>query len=114
MSIRASVWGAVRRCILTALVAACAGRAPEEPPPAGGLGTTVLLISIDGFRWHYLDRGLTPNLSRLAREGVRAEAVVPVFPTTPFPITTRSSPAGTRPGTGSWAMYSRRPTSAAA
>jgi predicted AlkP superfamily pyrophosphatase or phosphodiesterase len=42
-------------------------------------------VSIDGFRWDYLDRGLTPNLSRLAREGVRAEAMVPVFPTKTFP-----------------------------
>jgi predicted AlkP superfamily pyrophosphatase or phosphodiesterase len=85
MSIRSSGWSAIRRCVLTALITACAGRAPEEPLPAGGLGTTVLLISIDGFRWDYLDRGLTPNLSRLAREGVRAEALVPVFPTKTFP-----------------------------
>jgi predicted AlkP superfamily pyrophosphatase or phosphodiesterase len=85
MSMRASGWSAVRRCVLTALITACAGRAPEAPPPAGGLGTTVLLISIDGFRWDYLDRGLTPNLSRLAREGVRAEALVPVFPSKTFP-----------------------------
>jgi predicted AlkP superfamily pyrophosphatase or phosphodiesterase len=42
-------------------------------------------VSLDGFRWDYLDRGLTPNLSRLAREGVRAEAMVPVFPTKTFP-----------------------------
>jgi predicted AlkP superfamily pyrophosphatase or phosphodiesterase len=85
MSIRASGWSAVQRGILAALLTACAGRAPEAPPPAGGLGRTVLLISIDGFRWDYLDRGLTPNLSRLAREGVRAEALVPVFPTKTFP-----------------------------
>jgi predicted AlkP superfamily pyrophosphatase or phosphodiesterase len=44
-----------------------------------------VLVSLDGFRWDYLDRGLTPNLSRLAREGVRAEAMVPVFPTKTFP-----------------------------
>ena len=44
-----------------------------------------MLVSLDGFRWDYLDRGLTPNLSRLAREGVRAEAMVPVFPTKTFP-----------------------------
>jgi predicted AlkP superfamily pyrophosphatase or phosphodiesterase len=85
MSIRASGWSAVQRCVLAALLTACAGTAPEAPPPAGGLGRTVLLISIDGFRWDYLDRGLTPNLSRLAREGVRAEALVPVFPTKTFP-----------------------------
>ena len=45
----------------------------------------MVLVSLDGFRWDYLDRGLTPNLSRLAREGVRAEAMVPVFPTKTFP-----------------------------
>jgi predicted AlkP superfamily pyrophosphatase or phosphodiesterase len=44
-----------------------------------------VLVSLDGFRWDYLDRGLTPNLLRLAREGVRAEAMAPVFPTKTFP-----------------------------
>ncbi len=75
----------MQRCILAGLVTACAGRTREAPPPPRWPGTTVLLISIDGFRWDYLDRGLTPNLSRLAREGVRAEALVPVFPTKTFP-----------------------------
>ncbi len=51
--------------------------APIEP--------TVLLISLDGFRWDYLDRGLTPNLDRLAAEGVRAEGLTPVFPSKTFP-----------------------------
>lgn len=50
------------------------------------------------MRWDYLDRGLTPNLSRLAREGVRAEAMVPVFPTKTFPnhytMVTGRFPAG--------------------
>ncbi len=45
----------------------------------------VLLISIDGFRPDYLDRGLTPTLSRLAREGVRAEWMQPAFPSLTFP-----------------------------
>jgi predicted AlkP superfamily pyrophosphatase or phosphodiesterase len=85
MSIRTSGWSAVGWCAFAVVLAACAGAVREAPPPAGGLGTTVLLISIDGFRWDYLDRGLTPNLSRLAREGVRAEAMVPVFPTKTFP-----------------------------
>lgn len=48
-------------------------------------GHPVILISLDGFRPDYLDRGLTPTLARLAREGVRAEALVPVFPTLTFP-----------------------------
>lgn len=43
-----------------------------------------VLISIDGFRPDYLDRGVTPVLSRMAREGVRA-AMRPAFPTKTFP-----------------------------
>jgi predicted AlkP superfamily pyrophosphatase or phosphodiesterase len=86
MSMRASGWSASRRCALAAaLLAACAGRTRETPLTAEGRSATVLLVSIDGFRWDYLDRGLTPHLSRLAREGVRAEALVPVFPTKTYP-----------------------------
>lgn len=43
-----------------------------------------VLISIDGFRPDYLDRGVTPVLSRLAAEGVRG-AMRPSFPTKTFP-----------------------------
>ncbi len=67
------------------MLAACTARAGDAPRPDDGREATVLLVSIDGFRWDYLDRGLTPNLSRLAREGVRAEAMVPVFPTKTYP-----------------------------
>ena len=67
------------------LLAGCAARARETPAPGDPGRATVVLVSLDGFRWDYLDRGLTPNLSRLAREGVRAEAMVPVFPTKTFP-----------------------------
>ena len=66
--------------LLAAFLAACSRSAGIE-----SLRPTVVLVSIDGFRWDYLDRGLTPNLSRLAREGVRAEAMIPVFPTKTFP-----------------------------
>ncbi len=43
-----------------------------------------ILVSIDGFRADYLDRGITPNLSRLAAGGAKA-AMRPSFPTTTFP-----------------------------
>lgn len=45
----------------------------------------VILISIDGWRWDYLDRFKPPVLSDLARAGVRAEGLVPVFPSKTFP-----------------------------
>lgn len=46
---------------------------------------TLILISIDGFRWDYQDFYDTPALDRIAAAGVRAEAMVPVFPTLTFP-----------------------------
>jgi predicted AlkP superfamily pyrophosphatase or phosphodiesterase len=49
------------------------------------LDPTIMLISLDGFRWDYPEKADTPNLDRLARSGVRAEGLIPVFPTKTFP-----------------------------
>ncbi|KAG2125529.1 alkaline-phosphatase-like protein [Suillus cothurnatus] len=46
---------------------------------------TVLMVSIDGLRADYLDRGLTPHLLNISREGLRAKYMKPVFPTLTFP-----------------------------
>ncbi|KAA3653567.1 MAG: alkaline phosphatase family protein [Calditrichaeota bacterium] len=46
---------------------------------------TVLLVSIDGFRWDYFEKCPTPNFDKLARKGVKAERLIPVFPTLTFP-----------------------------
>ncbi len=54
-------------------------------PGAPRLAPTVLLVSLDGFRWDYLDRYEAPTLAQLAAEGVRAERLVPSFPTKTFP-----------------------------
>lgn len=66
------------------VLAACAQlpAQPEltaKPPPP-----LLILVSIDGFRADYLDRGITPNLSRLAEEGVHG-AIRPSFPSKTFP-----------------------------
>ena len=45
----------------------------------------VLLVSIDGFRWDYLERFKPPALVKLAAEGTRAEGLIPQFPTKTFP-----------------------------
>jgi len=47
--------------------------------------TPLILISIDGYRADYLKRGLSPTLSALAADGVRAEALRPAFPSLTFP-----------------------------
>ena len=49
------------------------------------LKPTLILISLDGFRYDYVDKFATPNLGRLAREGVRAKWMIPSFPTKTFP-----------------------------
>lgn len=59
---------------------------PAEPAPQwADSDRHVVLVSLDGFRHDYLDRVPTPTLDRLVAEGVRAEALVPVFPTKTFP-----------------------------
>lgn len=46
---------------------------------------TVLLVSIDGFRADYLDRYQLNSFRRLMREGVRADGLIPVFPSVTYP-----------------------------
>ncbi|KAF9262897.1 Phosphodiest-domain-containing protein [Marasmius fiardii PR-910] len=46
---------------------------------------TVLVVSIDGLRADYLDRGLTPHLLDIAKQGLRAKSMIPIFPTLTFP-----------------------------
>ena len=41
---------------------------------------TVLMVSIDGLRADYLDRGLTPHLLEISRTGLRAKWMRPIFP----------------------------------
>ena len=45
----------------------------------------VLLVSFDGFRYDYSDMVDTPNFDRIRDEGVKAESLVPIFPTLTFP-----------------------------
>jgi predicted AlkP superfamily pyrophosphatase or phosphodiesterase len=51
----------------------------------GDLKPTLILISLDGFRYDYLDKFNPPAMNRLAREGVRAKWMIPSFPTKTFP-----------------------------
>lgn len=66
-------------------LAGLSGCAPAARPPADAPRPSVLLISIDGFRADYLDRFDVPHLQELARRGVRAEALIPSFPSKTFP-----------------------------
>lgn len=43
----------------------------EARKPVKDLKPTVILISIDGFRYDYFEKFQPPTLNKLAREGVR-------------------------------------------
>jgi len=45
----------------------------------------VILVSFDGFRWDYMEKTDTPNLDRLASNGVKADALISSFPSKTFP-----------------------------
>jgi predicted AlkP superfamily pyrophosphatase or phosphodiesterase len=61
----------------------CSTRPPRaETPPAA---RSLLLVSLDGVHPDFLARCGTPSLDRLAREGVRAEAMIPSYPSLTFP-----------------------------
>lgn len=63
---------------LVCVLAACRLAAPPER-------AILVLVSIDGFRWDYLDRYESPNLRQMAADGVRAEGLIAQFPTKTFP-----------------------------
>lgn len=77
------------RLVLAAFLglgAACAPTpGPEFTSPTAATASTVVLISIDGFRADYLRRGVTPTLDSITRAGVRAEWMSPSFPSKTFP-----------------------------
>jgi predicted AlkP superfamily pyrophosphatase or phosphodiesterase len=78
---RAAVVRWVLAVVILAIVATPALRAtrqPAEPP-------ILILVSLDGFRWDYLDRFRPPALLKLAASGVRAKGLIPQFPSKTFP-----------------------------
>lgn len=58
---------------------------PARAAPAAAPAPKLLLVSIDGLRADMLDRGITPNIARLVREGVRAQWMTPSYPSLTFP-----------------------------
>ena len=75
-----SYLSAAATALLALALTACATRTPQSAEPV-----PVLLISIDGFRNDYFERGITPNLERIAHDGVRAAWMNPSYPSLTFP-----------------------------
>ena len=57
---------------------------------------SVILVSMDGVRHDYPDREPLPGFTRMAKDGARAEALMPVFPSITFPAHTTLA-TGTHP-----------------
>lgn len=68
--------------IFLALAVTISTACGAAPPPERAI---VILVSIDGWRWDYLERFHPPALMRLASAGVRAEGLIPQFPSKTFP-----------------------------
>lgn len=45
----------------------------------------LILISLDGFRWDYVEKYKPPHLSNFINNGVKAESLIPSFPSKTFP-----------------------------
>lgn len=45
----------------------------------------LILISLDGFRWDYIEKYNPPYLSNFIKNGVKAESLIPSYPSKTFP-----------------------------
>lgn len=79
-------WSRVVVLLLAAgsLPALGASAGADADAPAAG-APIVVLLSWDGVRHDYPERVALPGLERMARDGVRAGRLVPVFPSSTFP-----------------------------
>jgi predicted AlkP superfamily pyrophosphatase or phosphodiesterase len=96
-SIKESLMRWIVRAAFLAAATALPVSAGASPPPQNAASAlswpaaetetkapVTILVSIDGFRPDYLDRGVTPNLSALAAAGVTS-AMRPSYPSKTFP-----------------------------
>lgn len=77
--------------LLVLALSACRSAAPVAAPTSPAIPVAavqspiVVLVSLDGFRHDYLERFNPPALAALASRGVRAEGLIPQFPSKTFP-----------------------------
>ena len=76
----------MRRLVLPVILILVVFSAPScTTPPARPPSARLLLVSIDGFRWDYLQKYDAPTLKALAAAGVHATRLTPSFPSKTFP-----------------------------
>src|SRR5262249_43465758 len=62
-----------------------AGTLTQAASAARPTDRILILVSLDAFRWDYLEKFKPPHLSKLAAEGAHAEKLIPMFPSMTFP-----------------------------
>ena len=80
-----AAWAALGTLLLLFFVAGCSSTHTETGTAGESRRPYVILVSIDGFRHDFSSLADTPAMDRMAREGLKAEALQPVFPTLTFP-----------------------------
>ncbi|MGA9573552.1 MAG: ectonucleotide pyrophosphatase/phosphodiesterase [Lysobacterales bacterium] len=85
----------IKALLILVISGACSaqtGVPGDTPHGTGGVNAAnqqnkpyLILVSIDGFRWDYMDHYPKPNLNHIAAAGLKAERLLPVFPTLTFP-----------------------------
>lgn len=70
---RKGLWATLLLAVLTTGV-----QAKDDTP-------YVVMISIDGFRHDYVEKHNAANIAQIAKDGVRAEKMIPVYPSSTFP-----------------------------
>lgn len=73
--------GYILSCLFIIASCSCQHRDPETET----LDRYVVMVSFDGFRWDFSDLYSTPNLDEMESKGVKAERMIPSFPTKTFP-----------------------------
>ena len=74
-----------RPLLLLVLLAATACAARQSGTGTSGESPLLILVSFDGWRWDYHTKAPAPNLRALARRGVRADGLIPGFPSKTIP-----------------------------
>jgi predicted AlkP superfamily pyrophosphatase or phosphodiesterase len=70
--------------VLLVVAAACA-RPAATREPAAPPRPLLILISLDGWRWDYDTRAPAPHRRALAARGVRADGLIPSYPSKTVP-----------------------------
>lgn len=73
------------RLLIVGLLAGLLTVSCVQPGKSTAAPGPLILVSIDSFRWDYLQKYDAPTLKALAARGVHATRLVPAFPTKTFP-----------------------------